>query len=108
MAPRELQVVLLEIECAIDGIEQAAIGKTQASLDEEWLLRHGIERGLEIISEGVRHLPEPLLSQARTSHGSRFVRSAMCYGTSIIAPLAESCGVSWSTNSPACVARSVR
>lgn len=30
---------------------------------ENWLLQRGIERGLEIISEAVRHVPDHLLAQ---------------------------------------------
>jgi uncharacterized protein with HEPN domain len=34
---------------AIDGIEGATQGKTLDDFAAEWLLRHGIQRGIEII-----------------------------------------------------------
>ena len=54
MAPRRLNPVLDDIVTAIDGIEAAVHGK----------LRHGVQRGLEIISEASRHIPEPMLTHA--------------------------------------------
>ena len=37
-------------------------GKTFADFQREWLLRHGIQRGIEIISKASRHLPAGLLA----------------------------------------------
>jgi uncharacterized protein with HEPN domain len=45
---------------AIDGIEDTTNGKTIADYRENWLLRHGVQRGLEIISEASRRIPPPL------------------------------------------------
>jgi uncharacterized protein with HEPN domain len=59
---RKIQPVLREILAAIDGIEAAINGKTFANFQSEWLLRHGIERGIEIISEATRHLPAEVLA----------------------------------------------
>jgi len=42
---------------AIEGIEEALAGKTFEDFSREWLLNHGIQRGIEIISEASRHLP---------------------------------------------------
>ena len=64
MSTRNVLVVLAEIEKAIDGIENAASGKTIEDLSTDWLLKHGVERGLEIISEASRHLPDDLLALA--------------------------------------------
>jgi uncharacterized protein with HEPN domain len=47
---------------AIEGIEAALTGKTFVDFQNEWLLRHGIQRGIEIISEASRHLPAALLA----------------------------------------------
>lgn len=64
MAGRNPLVVLAEIEAAIDGIEQAVDGRTIDDFSADWLLKHGVERGLEIISEASRHIPEELLAVA--------------------------------------------
>lgn len=60
--PRRIDVVLDEILAAIAGVENAVEGHNGATFDNTWLLQRGVERGLEIISEAVRHLPEPLLA----------------------------------------------
>jgi uncharacterized protein with HEPN domain len=64
MARRNPLVVLLDILGAIDGIERAATGRALDDLSRDWLLKHGIERGLEIVSEASRHLPEELIAKA--------------------------------------------
>lgn len=62
--PRRLSVILDEITNAVEGIEAATAGKQLEDFSQDWLLKHGIERGLEIISEASRHLPDELLGQA--------------------------------------------
>jgi uncharacterized protein with HEPN domain len=59
---RKVRPVLQEILTAIEGIEAAIAGKTFADFQNEWLLRHGVQRGIEIISEASRHLPAALLA----------------------------------------------
>ena len=54
---RNVGVVFAEMLEAIAGIENAAAGKTLADFEREWLLKHGVQRGIEIISEAARHLP---------------------------------------------------
>lgn len=46
---------------AIDGIENASRGKTIQDFEGDWLLRHGVQRGIEIISEAARRIPTNLL-----------------------------------------------
>jgi uncharacterized protein with HEPN domain len=58
--PRQVAPVLAEILGAIEGIEQAVAGKTLADFEGEWLLKHGVQRGIEIISEAARHIPPDL------------------------------------------------
>lgn len=58
---RNVLVVLTEIIEALDGIEAAITGKSLTEFESDWLLRHGVQRGIEIISEAVRHLPDKLL-----------------------------------------------
>lgn len=45
---------------AIDGIESATKGKSLAEFSGDWLLRHGVQRGIEIISEAARRIPPEL------------------------------------------------
>jgi uncharacterized protein with HEPN domain len=59
---RNIRLVLQEILEAIHGIEAAIAGKSFADFQSEWLLRHGVQRGIEIISEASRHLPDALLA----------------------------------------------
>lgn len=59
---RSASVVLTEIIDALDGIMAATAGKSLAEFQADWLLRHGTQRGIEIISETVRHLPDELLA----------------------------------------------
>jgi uncharacterized protein with HEPN domain len=42
---------------AIEGIEQSVHGKTIDDFGNDWLLRHGVQRGIEIISEAARRVP---------------------------------------------------
>jgi uncharacterized protein with HEPN domain len=64
MVQRRLEPILAEIREALDGIAKATSGKTLDDFRGDWLLRHGVERGIEIISEAARHLPDPLLELA--------------------------------------------
>ena len=59
---RRVDVVLDEILAAIAGVEAAVEGQNSSTFGKTWLLQRGVERGLEIISEAARHLPEPLLA----------------------------------------------
>ena len=52
--------ILYEIIAAIDGIQMAVAGKTFADFQKDWLLRHGAQRAIEIISEASRHVPDQL------------------------------------------------
>ena len=73
MAVRRIEPILAEIIEALDGIAAATAGKTLDDFNSDWLLRHGIERGIEIISEAARHIPriwQPLLPRF---HGNKFV-----------------------------------
>lgn len=53
---------MLKILAALEGIEHATSGKTLADFEHDWLLKHGIQRGIEIISEATRHLPDELIA----------------------------------------------
>ncbi len=57
MTERLVRPALRAILEAIDGIENATRGKTLSDYAGDWLLRHGIQRGIEIISEAARRIP---------------------------------------------------
>lgn len=46
---------------AIEGIESSVAGKTLEQYANDWLLKHGVQRGIEIISEATRRVPSDLL-----------------------------------------------
>lgn len=48
---------------AIEGIENATRGKTLDDFGADWLLRHGVQRGIEIVSEAARRIPPELQAQ---------------------------------------------
>jgi uncharacterized protein with HEPN domain len=57
---RLIRPALRAILEAIDGIETATRGKTIEDYHASWLLRHGIQRGIEIIPEAARRVPAEL------------------------------------------------
>jgi uncharacterized protein with HEPN domain len=64
MAVRRIEPILAEVIAALDGISSATAGKTLEDFHGDWLLRHGVERGIEIISEAARHIPDELTALA--------------------------------------------
>ena len=46
---------------AISGIEAAVEGMDLAGFEADWTVRHAVQRGIEIISEAARRLPDTLL-----------------------------------------------
>jgi uncharacterized protein with HEPN domain len=64
MAQRRIELILVEILDAVDGIAAATSGKGLDDFHADWLLRHGVERGIEIISEASRHIPHEVLAIA--------------------------------------------
>ncbi len=57
---RLVRPALRAILDAIDGVESATHGKGLDDYRTDWLMRHAIERAIEIISEAVRRLPADL------------------------------------------------
>jgi len=57
---KKIVPVLNQILKAIEGIQRALEGKSLSDFEQDWLLNHGIQRGIEIISEASRHLPDEL------------------------------------------------
>jgi uncharacterized protein with HEPN domain len=50
----------VDIRDAITGIEGVVTGISFESFRDNWTTQRAVERGLEIISEASRHIPEPL------------------------------------------------
>jgi uncharacterized protein with HEPN domain len=57
LTERLVRPALRAIIEALDGIEAAIEGKTRDDYSADWLLRHGVQRGIEIISEAARRIP---------------------------------------------------
>ena len=74
--------ILHEIIVAIDGIQMAVAGKTFAEFQKDWLLRHGAQRAIEIISEASRHVPDQLKNmRIQTSDGAASPALGTYFGT---------------------------
>jgi len=63
MAHRSQRVRLLDMAEQISAIDAAMIGRSEADLRADWMLRSAVERGIEIISEASRHI-DPALRAA--------------------------------------------
>ena len=57
---RKVGPVLADILEAIEGIQQATDGNSFADFQQDWLLRHAMQRAIEIISEASKHIPDHL------------------------------------------------
>jgi uncharacterized protein with HEPN domain len=57
---REFRHALDDILEAIAGIQTAVAGKSLADYQRDWVLKHAVQRGIEIISEASRALPEDI------------------------------------------------
>lgn len=57
---REFRHALEDIEAAIDGVLNAVAGKSLEDYRQDWLLKHAVQRGIEIISEASRALPDEI------------------------------------------------
>jgi uncharacterized protein with HEPN domain len=60
---RRVDIILTEVLETIAGIEDALNDQTRVTFTRSWFLQRGTERGLEIISEAVRHIPDDLLAK---------------------------------------------
>ena len=61
--PKKLRPILADILVAIEGVEQATAGLTYHDFERSWVIRHAVQRGIEIISEAVRRIPDDVLAQ---------------------------------------------
>lgn len=54
---QSLDLVLIDMLEAITGIEKALEERSFDDFGSDWLLKHGVQRGIEIISEASRRIP---------------------------------------------------
>ena len=57
---RSVRIRLRDMAEAIEGIEATVTGTTFAQYGRTWQTRRAVERGIEIISEASRHVPDDL------------------------------------------------
>ena len=55
---REFRHALEDMLDAMTGIERATAGKSLEDYQKDWLLKHAVQRAIEIISEASRALPD--------------------------------------------------
>ncbi len=60
--PREFRHALDDMLASATGISEAISGKTLADYQSSWVLRHAVQRGIEIISEASRSLPDEMIA----------------------------------------------
>ena len=59
---RDYGVVIQDMMAAIEGIEQTIGDADYGTFCADWTRRHAVQRGIEIVSEASRHLPDALLA----------------------------------------------
>ena len=63
MRRRLSRPALEAILVSIAGIEETVRGQTFDKYRSNWMMKHAVERGIEIIAEATRRLPPELLAQ---------------------------------------------
>jgi uncharacterized protein with HEPN domain len=56
--PRSILLRLTDIRAAITGIDDLVTGVAYDTFAQSWAMQRAVERGLEIISEATRHIPD--------------------------------------------------
>jgi uncharacterized protein with HEPN domain len=56
--PRSILLRLTDIRGAITGIDNLVKGVALEAFAQSWVMQRAVERGLEIISEATRHIPD--------------------------------------------------
>lgn len=92
---RSATAVIADLLDTIEGLERATEAKTQDQFASDWVLRHAVQRAIEIISEVCRHLPQELLDDHPEVRGPASRRPATCFGTNISGWPTRWSGRSW-------------
>lgn len=79
MAPRKFQFALREILDKIAWIDQVTASKAFADFEADRLLRYGVERSLEVISEASRRIPDDLKAIQNQIRLARYRRNRQCH-----------------------------
>jgi hypothetical protein len=62
---RSILLRLTDIRDTIDGIQSLAAGVAFDTFNANWAMQRAVERGLEIISEACRHIPDEVKAAGR-------------------------------------------
>jgi uncharacterized protein with HEPN domain len=60
---RDVGLIFEDIESSILGIMESIDARDYAAYRDTWIIKHGVQRGIEIISEASRHLPADLVER---------------------------------------------
>ncbi|MBB5763095.1 HepT-like ribonuclease domain-containing protein [Methylorubrum rhodesianum] len=97
MNRRDYRHALDDMLGAVDGIAQATAGRSFEAFCSDWLLKHGVERGIEIISEASRAVPDAVKALRPEIPWHQVRAIGKSYGTSITVCPIRSSGTSSST-----------
>jgi uncharacterized protein with HEPN domain len=101
--PRSILLRLSDIRDAITGIQNVTAGVAFDGFANSWAMQRAVQRGLEIISEASRHVPDELKALAPDIPWRQIAaRSAICSGTNTNGPMSwrrgtsssDTCGLS--------------
>ena len=92
MAPREIRHCLDDMLAAIAGIQKATAHLDFEAFERSWLVKHAVERAIEIISEASRGLPPDVQAARPEIPWPRFVGSATSCATNTITCPRQSSG----------------
>jgi uncharacterized protein with HEPN domain len=88
------RIRLEDISEAIAGIEQTLTGVDLEAFSQSWLMQRAVERGLEIVSEASRGIPDELKAEFPDVPWHQISVSETYSVTSIIALSQQSSGIS--------------
>jgi uncharacterized protein with HEPN domain len=79
---RSVRLRLHDMLEAINGIEGAVAGASYTEYVRNWTVRRAVERGVEIVSEASRHVPDELKQRYPHIYWREISAIATCSGTS--------------------------
>ena len=92
--PRSVLLRLTDIRDAIEGIDNLTADVPFDAFGQDWGMQQAVERGLEIVSEATRHMPNDYKVLALRFRGGKSPPSAICCGTNISVPIPRLFGTS--------------